>query len=263
MLICPKCKEKLNRIDNTYKCINNHSYDISKYGYVNLLLSKTNAGDDKVMVDARYNFLSKDYYLPLASSIINVLSDYINKDSLILDGGCGTGYYDSVIKSTYPNIIGYDISKDAITKAAKLNKDLTYFVASSNDVPLESNLFDCIINIFTPTFEKEIVRLLKDDGILIIVSPKNNHLIELKKSIYKNAYLNEEDIPSFNNLYLDKCVESISKSNLSKEDLDNLIKMTPYFYKTSKDNLDKINSIDCLDVTFAFNIYIYRKRTNC
>ena len=263
MLICPKCKTKLNKIGNTYKCPNNHSYDISKYGYVNLLLSKTNAGDDRIMVDARYNFLSKEYYLPLAKSINNVLSNYIQKDSFILDGGCGTGYYDSVIKRIYPNIIGYDISKDAITKASKLNKDLIYFVASSNDVPLESNLFDCIINIFTPTFEKEIVRLLKDDGILIIVAPKDNHLIELKKTIYENTYLNEEDIPSFNNLYLDKCVESISKSNLAKEDLDNLIKMTPYFYKTSKENLNKIINIDSLDVTFAFNIYIYKKRTNC
>ena len=249
MLVCPKCKSKLDKINNSYKCINNHSYDISKYGYVNLLLSKTNAGDDKMMVDARYNFLSKNYYLPLAKSIINVLSNYIQKDSLILDGGCGTGYYDSVIKATYSHIIGYDISKDAITKAAKLNKDLMYFVASSN-------------NIFTPTFENEVSRLLKDDGILLIVAPKDNHLIELKKAIYENTYLNEENIPSFNNLYLDRCEELISSSKLSKDDLDNLIKMTPYFYKTSKENLDKIKNIDSLNVTFAFNIYIYKKRTN-
>ena len=262
MLICPKCKSKLNKVDNTYKCINNHSYDISKYGYVNLLLSKTNAGDDKVMVDARYNFLAKDYYLPLAKSIINILSKYIQKDSLILDGGCGTGYYDSVIKNNYPNMIGYDISKDAITKAAKLNKDLLYFVASSNDIPLSNNSIDCILNIFTPTFETEVTRLLKDNGILIIVTPKDNHLIELKKAIYENAYLNEEEIPSFNNLYLDKSYQSIFNSNLNKEDLDSLIKMTPYFYKTSKDNLEKIKNIDSLNVTFAFNIYIYKKRTN-
>ena len=262
MLICPKCKSKLNKIDNTYKCSNNHSYDISKYRYVNLLLSKTNAGDDKIMVDARYNFLAKDYYLPLAKSIINILSNYIQKDSLILDGGCGTGYYDSIIKIFYPNIIGYDISKDAITKAARLNKDLLYFVASSNDIPLSNNSIDCILNIFTPTFENEVTRLLKDNGIIIIVAPKDNHLIELKKVIYENAYLNEEEIPSFNNLCLDKSYQSIFDSNLNNEDLENLIKMTPYFYKTSKDNLKKIKNIDSLDVTFAFNIYIYKKRTN-
>ena len=32
MLICPICKNKLQKIDNTYKCQNNHSFDISKKG---------------------------------------------------------------------------------------------------------------------------------------------------------------------------------------------------------------------------------------
>ena len=262
MLICPKCKAKLNKMDNTYKCPNNHSYDISKYGYVNLLLSKTNAGDSKLMVDARCAFLEKGYYLPLAKKLTDLLSTYINKDSIILDGGCGSGYYDSVIKNTYPNIIGYDISKDAVTKAAKLNKDLLYFVASSNDIPLESASIDCIINIFTPTFANECARLLHDDGILIIVSPKDDHLIELKKFIYEDAYLNEENIPVFNSFDLVESIECISQSDLNKVDLDNLIKMTPYFYKTSKENLDKVNNVNTLNITFAFNIYIYKKRTN-
>ena len=44
-MLCPKCRLPLTKLDRTYKCSNNHSYDISKYGYVNLLLSKTNCGD--------------------------------------------------------------------------------------------------------------------------------------------------------------------------------------------------------------------------
>ena len=37
-----ECKNKLERINNTYKCVNNHSYDISRDGYVNLLINQTN-----------------------------------------------------------------------------------------------------------------------------------------------------------------------------------------------------------------------------
>ena len=62
---CPKCFNKLIRENNSYKCMNNHCYDISKEGYINLLLSKTNAGDNKDLIEGRINFLSKDFYYPL------------------------------------------------------------------------------------------------------------------------------------------------------------------------------------------------------
>ncbi|MBO7536392.1 MAG: hypothetical protein J6T34_04575, partial [Bacilli bacterium] len=77
-----------------------------------------------------------------------------------------------------------------------------------------------------------------------------------------DAYLNEENIPVFNSFDLVESIECISQSDLNKVDLDNLIKMTPYFYKTSKENLDKVNNVNTLNITFAFNIYIYKKRTN-
>ena len=61
-MICPNCKQKLQKIDNSYKCINNHSFDISKQGYVNLLLNTSNSGDNKEMINARSIFLQKGYY---------------------------------------------------------------------------------------------------------------------------------------------------------------------------------------------------------
>ena len=69
MLICPICKEKLQIVNNSYKCINNHSFDISKSGYTNLLISKTNSGDNQEMVNARFVFLNKGYYKNLALKI--------------------------------------------------------------------------------------------------------------------------------------------------------------------------------------------------
>ena len=61
--ICPVCKEKLYAQNKSLVCNNNHTFDIAKSGYVNLLLSKQAGknvhGDNKLMVRARRDFLSK------------------------------------------------------------------------------------------------------------------------------------------------------------------------------------------------------------
>ena len=262
MLICPKCKLKLVKIDNTYKCPNNHSYDIAKGGYVNLLISRTNSGDCKEMVDARNNFLNKCYYQPLALKICEILASYLYPNDYILDGGCGSGYYDSIIKLKYPNIIGFDISKDAIIKTTKNNIDLDYFVASGNNIPIEDNCISCVLNIFAPTFASESFRVLKNDGILIVVLPGEDHLIELKQSIYDNPYQNQVSVPSFDGFKIDKSFDLTFKKEIPNEDLINVSKMTPYFYKTKKESFDNLLKIDKLDMTISFKIYVYKK-TNC
>lgn len=260
MLICPKCKQKIVKFDNTYKCVNNHSYDISKNGYINLLLSRNNSGDCKEMVIARSIFLPKGYYDIIPNKIIDILSSYnISTNSYILDGGCGTGYYDSIIKKLYPNIIGCDISKDAIVKASKMNNDLLYFVASSNSVPLESESISVILNIFAPTFDKEASRLLNDNGLLIIVAPDVYHLIELKNLLYKNLYPNNPTPSIFNNFDLINTFDVSKNQNLSKDDLVNITKMTPYFYKSTFDSLNNLENIEELNTTIAFKIYVYKK----
>lgn len=259
MLICPKCHKQLNKINNSYVCINNHCFDISRYGYVNLLLSKTSSGDNKEMVMARYNFLTKNYYLKLAIFINNLLFNYLDKDDIVLDGGCGIGFYDSVLKIDHPNIIGFDISKEAIIKATKLNKNLMYFVASGASIPLQEKTVSCILNIFAPTFIEESFRILKDDGLLIVITPGANHLIELKKIIYDKAYLNNEKVPEFSGFNLIKQEELSYIMKLNNDDLSNLIKMTPYFYKTNISDLNKINNLNSLEVSASFNVLVYKK----
>ena len=62
-LICPVCKSDLISQNNTLKCINNHCFDYSKYGYVNLLLG-SKSGDKKATARSpqgrEINFYQKD-----------------------------------------------------------------------------------------------------------------------------------------------------------------------------------------------------------
>ena len=64
---CPVCNSSLSLVNKSYKCKNNHSYDLSKKGYVNLILANQghslNEGDSKEMIDSRRKFLQGEFYI--------------------------------------------------------------------------------------------------------------------------------------------------------------------------------------------------------
>ena len=90
-------------------------------------------GDNLAMMQARRQFLEAGHYQPLASNILQLFSEKLAKDSVILDIGCGEGYYSHRLQQhvqqqvatqnsiTPPivNLYGIDISKAAIKAAAK------------------------------------------------------------------------------------------------------------------------------------------------
>ncbi|MCI2284110.1 hypothetical protein L3081_12860 [Colwellia sp. MSW7] len=75
--LCPLCQQALILNDNTYRCINNHSFDRAKQGYVNLLpvqFKHSKApGDNKDMVNARRAFLDKGFYQPLVDKMFGAI----------------------------------------------------------------------------------------------------------------------------------------------------------------------------------------------
>ena len=84
--ICPVCKSEFTKNNNSYICRNNHCFDISKKGTVNLLRSnKSSHGDDKLMVNARRSFLDKGYYLPLLEVLKKQLCSAAQNKCTILE----------------------------------------------------------------------------------------------------------------------------------------------------------------------------------
>lgn len=180
LLLCPVCKENLikDTSNKTYKCKNNHTYDIAKEGYVNLLISNQkrskNPGDSKEMVLARIDFLSKGYYKKLSDKINEKIVQYLiknHKDKFnIVDLGCGEGYYMINLKNYMDeknikaNYYGIDVSKDAVKYAGKTNKDCVWAVGNNFNILASDKSVDCIISVFSPIDIDECNRVLKDDG---------------------------------------------------------------------------------------------------
>lgn len=263
--ICPVCKNKLSDLGNLYKCENGHCFDKSKFGYVNLLQSQKSSakrhGDDRLMVRARRDFLTKGYYGFLLDAVCGICEKYLPENADILDAGCGECYYSSGIKQKYAfEFAGVDISKDALEFASKRKSGIKTAVASLFDLPFADGSFDGLLNIFSPEADGEFHRVLKKGGIMIRVIPLERHLYDLKAVIYDNPYENEIPDTAVEGFTMIKSVQHKARIWLkNNEDIQNLFKMTPYYYKTGKDDQEKITGLESFETQAEFEIRIYKK----
>ncbi len=267
---CPICKKPLSVDSKSFVCENRHCYDRSKSGYVNLLLSQskkgTRHGDDKSMVNARREFLKKDFYLPFAEAVADTAALSFPDHGVLLDCGCGEGYYTEKVVEAFKKagkngkILGIDISKDALNAAGKRGIFDVLAVASAYRLPLLDESCDMVITLFAPVSEKEIFRVLKPNGVFLFGAPLKRHLFSLKAAIYDHSYENEEETATFPSLRLENVEEIKGKIWLrSKEDIENLFRMTPYYYKTGRKDQEKIEGLSSLEVETEFGLFLYRK----
>lgn len=272
-IICPHCQNELQDSENkTYKCLNNHCFDLSKEGYLNLLRvnkKKSNdPGDNEMMIAARRNFLEQGYYDPLIDAIKQTIETELQfKESTIniLDAGCGEGYYSqkalSDLAKLNTNVIGTDISKSAVKYAAKRYKNNFYFVSSVYDLPVANDSMDLVLSVFSPVHPAEFKRVLNENGYLIIVSPGENHMRDLAQLIYNEFRPHEYNIienmdESFEHILTNRKTFEINITN--SETLLDLLKMTPYYWNTSKEAQEKINDCEDITITCDFNITVFK-----
>ncbi len=253
ILKCPCCGLPLNKENKTYKCQNNHCFDLAKQGYVNLLLANCkkskNPGDDKVMIESRHTFMQQGYFLPLKEKIEQILKEH-NKN-FVLDLGCGSGYFMQNI-----NGVGVDISKDACKICSANNKKNLFVCASCFSLPFFDCSFDGALNIFAPKAQNEYLRVLKPHGLLIEVVPSQNHLIEIKENLYN--HITNKDKFEFGGSFklLQQQTIEYQTTLKSAEHFDSLLKMTPFYYT----NKEKLKSLSLQYVTISFVINIFEKK---
>ena len=267
--ICPKCNEKLLIEDGRAVCINSHSYDRSRAGYYNLLLSSARGvhGDNKQMVMARRAFLSEGFYQPLESKLSELVLTHTAPLGTVLDAGAGEGYYtDAIERAIYmrdgeSRVSAFDISKDAVREIARKNSRIELAVAGSYHMPIADGTFDTVVNTFSPLALSETLRVLKRGGIFIMAIVGVEHLFELKSVIYTVPYKNtvmDTALEGFELLSDDrvKYTMRLTKS----EDVRSLFMMTPYAYRTREEDRRRIDAISSLDCTADFRIFVYRRQ---
>ena len=117
--LCPVCCRPLMLTQSVYQCEKRHSFDLSRFHYVNLIRSsKKIHGDNAEMVKARTRFLQSGAYQPLKDQLTELIQS-LNPSS-VLDSGCGEGYYTELCETLKScECFGIDLSKEALKQAGR------------------------------------------------------------------------------------------------------------------------------------------------
>ena len=172
-----------------------HSYDVAKQGYVTLASGAglNHEGDSPEMVASREAFLSRGHFAPFVETVTERVLDALSHGSLvddsqptILEVGAGTGYYLSHTLDAVENSrgVGVDIAVPAAKHLAKSHPRVGAVVADVwTGLPLQDASVDVITVIFAPRNSAEFARVLRDEGEVIVLTPQQGHLDELREPL--------------------------------------------------------------------------------
>lgn len=275
-LICPVCFQALSLSDNKKSmcCQNKHLFDISKQGYLNLLLShkkkSKQPGDTIEMVKARTLFLNQGYYTPLAERLTALINDNLPEveDTLrYCDIACGEGYYTQLIHQCASEkqrciSTGFDISTPAIKAAAKRDNSIQWLIASANNIPLLAHSQNLLTCLFCRVDFAAAARIADDNALFIVAETGTNHLIELREQLYddvfeqKNKHLTTDEAP-FAHIKTDSFIYQTEIH--SSEDIQNLLAMTPHFWRVKPEKKKALEAMSKISLTLDINLHLFKK----
>ena len=244
---CPICQENLTLVESSLKCNNRHSFDLAKFGYVNLAPQiKQSANYDKENFQNRQQILEAGFYQAILEVVSDLLSNSKNAKT-ILDIGCGEGFYSRKLQERHPDktFYAFDISKDSVQIAAKSepNWAVNWFVGDLARLPITDASMDILLDIFSPANYGEFRRVLSKDGILIKVIPTKNHLKEIRQKVQDQLtnkdYSNQDIKNHFQEHFtiLSSQTASLTKP-ITTEQLQALLSMTPLLFHVDQSKID-------------------------
>lgn len=137
-------------------------------------------------------------------------------------------------------VFGIDIAKSAVRLAAKKFKafeQMTWLVGTANRLPIMDGALDVCTSFFSSMIAKQVVRVLKTDGLFIVAVAGSHHLYEIRQQLFDEVYLHDlhkvlallqHDFQLLEKRHI-RCDLQLNRSSLA-----DLIAMTPYAIKQER-----------------------------
>lgn len=198
-LQCPICASSV-QIENRRRmtCVQNHSFDIAKQGYVFLLTKPTQTHYTKKLFEQRRKInLHTPFYKSFQRTLAALIDSYLPKTTnplQVIDMGTGEGSHLQMITSYLSDHlnrpvlgIGLDIAKEGIVQAAKHDAKHIWLVADIAHSPVSSGSMDIVLNILSPSNYKEFDRIRSKNGVIIKAIPGNSYMREMRQFFHSTS----------------------------------------------------------------------------
>src|SRR5262249_34331480 len=178
----PGCGRALTFEPHGLGCRRGHAFDAARSGYINLLQPPDRPaprpGDDAATVAARGRLAARGFEAPITDAISGLVP--AGPEEAVLDVGCGGGHHlAAMVARSGTEGHGIDISVAAIAAAARKYPGCHWIVANADRfLPYADGSFHVVTSITARRNPGEFRRVVRDDGVLLLVVPAPDDLIE-------------------------------------------------------------------------------------
>jgi len=275
VLACPVCGAALTVGVTDAACRNGHTFDRARSGYLNLLLShqkqSAEPGDSPDMMHSRRAFLQAGFYDPIAEAASATMTESLTgrTDPHVADLGCGEGFFTARVHravatsvSAAATCYGVDISRPGIKMATTYDRGIDWVVASLHRSPFLARSLDAALSMFAPIDAADVRRVLRDDGVLVTVTPGPDHLDSLRGLIYASVQAHPH-MPAL--MADDTLFERIASTRVrypivvdAPQQIMNLLVMTPFYWNISRATRGRVEALSSLALTVDAYVSVFR-----
>lgn len=259
-------------------CGKGHAFDRAREGSVHLLpqaLRSKAEGDSKEMLRARRAFFDAGHYAPLQKAIADLVASRVEdvETPTIVDVGCGEGAYLGAMVERIRGdgerdvtALGFDVAGYGVKRAAARYKDASFFVGDIYcGLPLRTASANVVTNVFSPRHPQEFSRILDNDGLLVSVFPRPDHLAALREFVPLIAIEDDKEkrlLAQMADAFDVETREAIEWTMpLAPEDALRLVDMTPSARHLSEDDRAALLAKgESLVVRASVRAIVFRKR---
>lgn len=184
LLRCPHCGSGLTAHGSAWACSSGHSFDVARQGYLNLSGAPEPANaDTAAMLDARDRVQAAGVF----GFVHQVLGEAVpdtGEVRTLLEVGAGAGHYLAGLVEVRRQSRGValDVSRTAARRAAKAHARVASVVADVwRGLPVRTASIDLLLCVFAPRNPAEFARVLTPAGRVVVVTPTEDHLAELRR----------------------------------------------------------------------------------
>lgn len=271
-LKCPVCDAPLTWGTRSATCPANHTFDIARAGYLNLLLPNKKhsrePGDSPSMMRSRRAFLQAGFYDRMASAANAAVAEALSgrEQANIADFGCGEGFFLAGLKRHLNRAacFGMDISRTGIRMATTYDRNVRWVVASLHDSPFLPQSLDVVLSMCAPIAVADLRRVVRHEGALVTVTPGPDHLDALRALIYPSVVPHSAapalmaGDTNFNLSGSSRVRYQVAVN--SRKDISNLLAMTPYYWNISRETKAVVDACSRLELTVDVYISVFRPR---